>query len=305
MERMREVGVVDDFPDLRFADARIERPRALVRHAVDAHHDVRARELDRELERALDGAGRGERPDLSELLGHGRRRHRRQVDGFDLEHVLGRARVEAAVAAIGGHPAHDGRRAGLRSRREDDVGSLAGRHEHLVELLGARREAVVAAEPDEAMVAQAQVEVPRARGVDDSPALAHARTHLEARHDLAVHEQRGAFAPEQIAELAAAVRRQHRAVLVEAHVRQHEHELVAWQSRGLAGIVDDDRAVEAAAHLCGRVDVRVVPVGAGVAQREFVAELAAARNRRLRGARRAVHLVRDTEAVPMDRRRLG
>ena len=51
--------------------------------------------------------------------------------------------------------------------------------------------------------------------------------------------------------------------------------------------------------------MRVIPVRAGVAQLELVAKLAAALDRRLRDARRAVHLVRHTQPVPVNRRRLG
>ena len=76
----------------------------------------------------------------------------------------------------------------------------------------------------------------------------------------------------------------------------------AWR---IGRVVDDERAVEAAADLRRRVRVRVIPVRAGVAQLELVAELAAGLDRRLRDAGRAVHLVRHAQAVPVDRRRLG
>ncbi len=48
----------------------------------------------------------------------------------------------------------------------------------------------------------------------------------------------------------------------------------------------------------------MVPVRAGVAQREVVREFAAGRNRLLCGARCAIHVVRYTQPVPMDRRLL-
>ncbi len=129
------------------------------------------------------------------------------------------------------------------------------------------------------------------------------RTFSVGQH-LAVDEQHGALAAEQIAEVAAAVGGHELAALVEPHVRQQQDEVVA-ERRRIGRVLDDERAVEAAADLRRRVRVRVIPVRAGVAQLELVAKLAAAFDRRLRDAGRAVHLVRHAQSVPMNRRRLG
>ena len=127
---------------------------------------------------------------------------------------------------------------------------------------------------------------------------------FQRRADFAVDEQHGAFAAEEVAEVAAAVGRQQLAALVEPHVGQ-EHDEVVAEGLGVGGVLDDERAVETAADLRRGIRVRVIPIGPGVAQLELVAELAAALDRRLRDARRAVHLVRHAQAVPVNRGRLG
>ena len=104
------------------------------------------------------------------------------------------------------------------------------------------------------------------------------RTFSVGQH-LAVDEQHGAFAAEEIAEVAAAVGRQQLAALVEPHVRQQQDQIVA-ERRGVGGILDDESAVETAADLRRRIRVRVIPVRAGVAKLELVAKLAAGLDRR-------------------------
>ena len=153
------------------------------------------------------------------------------------------------------------------------------------------------------MLRQPQIEVSRARGIDDAPALLLARAHLESRHDLAVDEHDVAFAAEQITEAAAAVGRPELAGLRQADVRQHQHELVAERGRVLR-IGHNDRSVEAAADLRRRVAVRVIPVRPRVAQRDLVAKLRARFDGRLGDAGCAVHVVRHAQPVPVDRRRI-
>ena len=88
---------------------------------------------------------------------------------------------------------------------------------------------------------------------------------LQRRADFAVDEQHGAFAAEEVAEVAAAVGRQQLTALVEPHVGQ-EHDEVVAEGLGVGGVLDDERAVEAAADLRRGVRVRVIPIGPGVAQ---------------------------------------
>ena len=66
---------------------------------------------------------------------------------------------------------------------------------------------------------------------------------------------------------------------------------------GLGRILHDQRPVQAPVQL--DADVRVVPVGAGFGDRERIGELPAGRDRRLRHARHAVHVVADGHAMPV------
>ena len=72
-----------------------------------------------------------------------------------------------------------------------------------------------------------------------------------------------------------------------------------------AGILDEQRAVQAEADLRRRHHVRVIPVKPGVADDEVVGERLALLHFGLRDAGHAVHLDRHAHAVPVDRRRLG
>jgi hypothetical protein len=73
---------------------------------------------------------------------------------------------------------------------------------------------------------------------------------------------------------------------------------------GLLWATHDQRAVEAALGLLGLVDVRVVPERSGIGNHEAVLERLAWLDGPLHGLR-AVHVRRDTEPVPVNRRRLG
>src|SRR5690606_5716820 len=157
-------------------------------------------------------------------------------------------------------------------RREDEIRAIAGHEHDSARLDRALREAVVAPELDERVLRQTQRVVAGARGVDDAPTLLLALPYLEPRANLAVDKQDIAFAAEQISELAAGILGQELPVLVERHVREHEHEVVT-EDFGVGGILDDERAVKTPADLRGGVDVRVVPERAGVARDEVVNEL--------------------------------
>ena len=86
-------------------------------------------------------------------------------------------------------------------------------------------------------------------------------------------------------------------VRVEQPVAQHQH-LVAVHVGGVR-LFDDQRAGQAARHLLHGVRVRVVPVGAGVRQREVVVEGATGRHGLLRQPRDPVHRIVDADAVPV------
>ncbi len=154
VERMREVGVVHEIPDLRLAEPRLERLRALVRDAVEAHHDAVAVERDRERELLLRRTRDVDRLDVAQRFRDRLGRNRRRVDGVDREQVLARPIERAAVAAIDRHPLQDLVAAGRVGRSEYRIGPLARRDDDRVDILGARREPVVAAEPHEAVVGQ-------------------------------------------------------------------------------------------------------------------------------------------------------
>ena len=65
-------------------------------------------------------------------------------------------------------------------------------------------------------------------------------------------------------------------------------------------VLHDQRTGQAAVHLLGRAQVRVVPVGAGVGQREAVGKALTRRHRVLREAGYAVHGIGQADAVPVD-----
>src|SRR5690606_35400418 len=145
---------------------------------------------------------------------------------------------------------------------------------HFLRALG---EPVVAAELDVGVLRQAQSVVAGARRIDHAPALLLAVAHLELGANLAIDEKDVAFAAEEIAELAAGILRQKAPLFVDRDVGEHENELVA-EHLGVLRILDEERAVKAPADLRSRVDVRVIPEGAGVARFELVDELTARRN---------------------------
>ncbi len=82
---------------------------------------------------------------------------------------------------------------------------------------------------------------------------------------------------------------------------EHQHDIRVDLDR--LGLVDDQRAMEAAIDLAGGMGV--VPEGARIGRAEHVVEARAGRDRRLGEVRDAVHGIGQPDAVPVDAGRLG
>jgi hypothetical protein len=94
-----------------------------------------------------------------------------------------------------------------------------------------------------------------------------------------------------------------RSIVIQAKITEDPDD-VAIDTGGLR-LFDDQRAHQAAPYLLGAVRMRVVPVSAGIRDRKLVSEVLLRPDRRLRDIGRAVHRVRNPQAVPMDRGVLG
>ena len=153
------------------------------------------------------------------------------------------------------------------------------------------------------MVLELEPEDPRIGGVDQTQAHALAGAHREGLQDAAVDRDRVAdpaivAAVHEVAEIVADL-----SVRQQAPVVEHPGHVAVDLDR--LPLLDDQRAVEAAADLLEAALVRVVPVGAGVGHVELVDEGLAGCDRLLGQMRHAVHGVRHAQAVPVDGRLLG
>ena len=69
---------------------------------------------------------------------------------------------------------------------------------------------------------------------------------------------------------------------------------------GRLALFDDQRSDQPAPQLFAAADMRVIPVAAGIRHAEFVIEVFTGQHRQLRDVRNAVHLQRQTDAVPVN-----
>ena len=123
------------------------------------------------------------------------------------------------------------------------------------------------------------------------------------QRDLRIRLAVGAADRAERARLAGALRREERkelsARLVDPPVAQHDRQLGVI---GLALVaLDDEHAGQPASELLGRVAMRMEEEGAGVRRHEAVGETLAGPDRLLREIGHAVLVVRQADAVPVDR----
>ena len=195
----------------------------------------------------------------------------------------------------------DRRRSGGFARHvQDEIGPHRWTEHDSAALRRMRRDRLpVEGDHEWVMIPELEPENPRRRRVDQTEPETFAAAHGEAIGHAAIDRDRVADAPRHADFHRVVEAARDRAIRLDPPVAQHPHDVAVDRYR--LRLFDDEGAHQAASDLLGAVRMRVVPIGARIGHREFVSEALLRLDRRLRHIRCAVHRVRNTQAMPMDR----